>query len=415
MGGSSSRHSDSNEQQNRQRPPSSAYPGQYQRPPQYANQPPTYRPQYHQQPMMFYGQYGSAGRMQVMHHPRPPPPPPSYVQQNTTTIVNPANMKRRSLNTHAISDRPGVYSLDFLVDLSAASTCTVYFSPAVGQPDLSSGKCPMMSPDGAIPPRTFPLQRGLRQKIALEGDDAISIPDLIAKTPPGPPTPTPVHIAICLDCPEPRATQCTFISFSKQGTGGKFSAKVVGQHLHCNGSIYELQDIFGIESDGGGSADDPASGSECVICLTDPRNMAVLPCRHLCLCQDCAKTLGTQSTGCPVCRGPVQAFLKLEMKSAPPAVHEPVDLTNATAVGAPTSTSTAAPATAPSTTETPSDANNVLPTPTLPNPSDAHTPDSSTTLATSTAPLAATLAASPSFPSAVTTNTNSTAAATTPT
>lgn len=50
-------------------------------------------------------------------------------------------------------------------------------------------------------------------------------------------------------------------------------------------------------------------GSECVICLSDPRSTAVLPCRHLCLCTDCAAQLAQQSQRCPICRGPVTSLL----------------------------------------------------------------------------------------------------------
>jgi hypothetical protein len=45
-----------------------------------------------------------------------------------------------------------------------------------------------------------------------------------------------------------------------------------------------------------------ASGSECVICLTEPRDTTVLPCRHMCLCAACAQQLRFNTNKCPVCR-----------------------------------------------------------------------------------------------------------------
>ncbi|CAI5537561.1 unnamed protein product [Closterium sp. Naga37s-1] len=39
---------------------------------------------------------------------------------------------------------------------------------------------------------------------------------------------------------------------------------------------------------------------ECVVCLEDPRDTLVLPCRHLCLCLHCAKALRFQSNKCPI-------------------------------------------------------------------------------------------------------------------
>ncbi|KAJ1660999.1 E3 ubiquitin-protein ligase mgrn1 [Dispira simplex] len=41
---------------------------------------------------------------------------------------------------------------------------------------------------------------------------------------------------------------------------------------------------------------------ECVICLTNPRTVVLLPCRHMCACLPCAEALEAQSRQCPVCR-----------------------------------------------------------------------------------------------------------------
>jgi hypothetical protein len=48
--------------------------------------------------------------------------------------------------------------------------------------------------------------------------------------------------------------------------------------------------------------EDDESKGECVVCLASPRDTLALPCRHLCLCLDCARTLRTQSNRCPMCR-----------------------------------------------------------------------------------------------------------------
>ena len=42
--------------------------------------------------------------------------------------------------------------------------------------------------------------------------------------------------------------------------------------------------------------------NECVICLTDPREVAVYPCRHVCLCPTCSEALPSQGNKCPICR-----------------------------------------------------------------------------------------------------------------
>jgi len=54
-----------------------------------------------------------------------------------------------------------------------------------------------------------------------------------------------------------------------------------------------------------------SSESTCVICLTDIRNVLLLPCRHLCLCGTCAENLKYQSANCPICRIPFRALLQV--------------------------------------------------------------------------------------------------------
>ena len=51
--------------------------------------------------------------------------------------------------------------------------------------------------------------------------------------------------------------------------------------------------------------------STCVICLTDIRNVLLLPCRHICLCGSCAENLKFQSANCPICRIPFRALLQI--------------------------------------------------------------------------------------------------------
>ncbi|EDW13511.2 mitochondrial ubiquitin ligase activator of nfkb 1-A [Drosophila mojavensis] len=56
-----------------------------------------------------------------------------------------------------------------------------------------------------------------------------------------------------------------------------------------------------------------ASGhrSNCVVCLERNKNIVILPCRHLCLCKECAQQLHRLESGhrCPVCRNDVHTLL----------------------------------------------------------------------------------------------------------
>ncbi|KAL6597742.1 hypothetical protein ACP70R_046547 [Stipagrostis hirtigluma subsp. patula] len=108
-----------------------------------------------------------------------------------------------------------------------------------------------------------------------------------------------------------------FAIFVKKDDGG-YGVSVVQQTLWLHGTRYVLEEIYGIgnTADRNGHEDD--SGKECVICLSEPRDTTVLPCRHMCLCRECAQLLRFQTNKCPICRQPVERLLEIEvdMKSA---------------------------------------------------------------------------------------------------
>lgn len=62
---------------------------------------------------------------------------------------------------------------------------------------------------------------------------------------------------------------------------GNFNVKVVKQILWIDGVRYELREIFGINNSDETAVNDMDSGKECVICMTEVKNTAVLPCRHM--------------------------------------------------------------------------------------------------------------------------------------
>jgi len=56
--------------------------------------------------------------------------------------------------------------------------------------------------------------------------------------------------------------------------------------------------------------------SECVVCLIEGKDTAILPCRHLCLCGDCARIIKRQSPPrCPVCRAQVESTVRITRPS----------------------------------------------------------------------------------------------------
>ena len=95
---------------------------------------------------------------------------------------------------------------------------------------------------------------------------------------------------------------------------GVFRPSVVLQQVLVNGVLYRIHNMHGI-SGIHAPPDDPHLQRECVICLTEDSNTAVLPCNHLCLCDECARKLGTQTDfhrrKCPVCRTQLRSFLRI--------------------------------------------------------------------------------------------------------
>ena len=87
----------------------------------------------------------------------------------------------------------------------------------------------------------------------------------------------------------------------------RYSIRVLKQRAVVDGVGYDLQDIFGIEK-----MSSEAANLDCVICLMEPKDTAVLPCRHLCLCGQCADVMRHQSRRCPICRQPIASFLVIE-------------------------------------------------------------------------------------------------------
>ncbi|EEF32097.1 mahogunin, putative [Ricinus communis] len=108
-------------------------------------------------------------------------------------------------------------------------------------------------------------------------------------------------------------SQITLAVFDKKEED-KYLVRVMKQILWANGTRYELQEIYGIGNSVEVESNSSDSGKECVICLSEPRDTTVLPCRHMCMCSTCAKVLRFQTDRCPICRQPVERLLEIKVK-----------------------------------------------------------------------------------------------------
>ncbi|KAF3632796.1 putative E3 ubiquitin-protein ligase LUL4 [Capsicum annuum] len=141
-------------------------------------------------------------------------------------------------------------------------------------------------------------------------------------------------------------SQITEAVLVKKSNEDHFQVKVIKQILWIEGVRYELREIYGINNSDETNVKDDESGKECVICMTEPKDTAVLPCRHMvpkcldgcalniaslgrpfaipvspsearwarrCLCSECAKELRHQSNKCPICRQPIEELLEIKV------------------------------------------------------------------------------------------------------
>jgi len=62
-----------------------------------------------------------------------------------------------------------------------------------------------------------------------------------------------------------------------------------------NETCYESKEIYGLDD------------GDCVVCLTEPKCVTLLPCRHFCVCNTCVMRL---EKSCPVCRAKIASFIR---------------------------------------------------------------------------------------------------------
>ncbi|KAL7066155.1 zinc finger, C3HC4 type domain-containing protein [Cryptosporidium serpentis] len=94
--------------------------------------------------------------------------------------------------------------------------------------------------------------------------------------------------------------------------------RVIRQCVKYNGKIFELQDLYGLNitnnsiNEQNKSNDKYSQDDPCVICLTNPKQTILLPCRHACLCIECTNNLLARNISCPVCRQCVSGLVNIE-------------------------------------------------------------------------------------------------------
>lgn len=114
------------------------------------------------------------------------------------------------------------------------------------------------------------------------------------------------------DCPDALYAYGTVPQGVASGPGA-WPVRCIYQRARCGAQIIEMKEIYGLEERDAAPSED-AAARECVICLTEPRAVAVLPCRHLCLCTSCAPQFKYTQYRCPVCREGIVGLLQLKVE-----------------------------------------------------------------------------------------------------
>ncbi|XP_066366310.1 probable E3 ubiquitin-protein ligase LUL3 [Miscanthus floridulus] len=259
--------------------------------------------------------------------PQPPAltgPPPEFVEhQQAQKVKNYVNLHKDTIRVVPDDADPERRLVAFTFDAITDGSVTIYYFAKEGKDCSFSSIYPELQT-----PTKIPFEKGLAQRFIQPSGSGVdlgffSLDELSSSS--GEVFPLVVY-AEAYPSPEEggpsvNSTRAQITLAVLEKHNNDLQVKVVKQILWIDGMRYELQEIFGMvnstESDVA-DADADDTGKECVICLTEPRDTAVMPCRHLCLCSECAKTLRFQTNKCPICRQPVEKLMEIKVRSAEP-------------------------------------------------------------------------------------------------
>lgn len=232
-----------------------------------------------------------------------PPNPPDL--KKTKVIKNPVNLKKETLSIKRHEDEVNILFLTFEFDSDHECEMEIFY---LGE-----------EPDGmeikSSPSVVQDFSGGLGQKFFASREQALDLMDhpieKLTYKPQDTPETYPIIIKLQYKGDHRDEVKSQYTYASLIAVNNKWDIQVIKQKVRYGSNVYEIKEIYGVSAKG--KEDDDAMGRECVICMSDPRDTAVLPCRHLCLCQHCANIMRLQCNKCPICRQPVSSLLQIEM------------------------------------------------------------------------------------------------------
>ena len=107
----------------------------------------------------------------------------------------------------------------------------------------------------------------------------------------------------------------------RKTSDGSFEAKHLKHKIEIKDQCYYIYDIYGMEAVKGKTQLQQGSlGQLCSICFSKTIEVVILPCRHMCLCLECAGLFNQRDSNnkskvkaeCPMCRGHIQSFINIQ-------------------------------------------------------------------------------------------------------
>ncbi|GAB4843460.1 Probable E3 ubiquitin-protein ligase lul4 [Ancistrocladus abbreviatus] len=256
-------------------------------------------------------------------------PPPPYVEHQTAKKVkNDVNVRKETIRLEIDEGNPDHHLVSFVFDALFDGSITIYYFAK----EESNCKFTPVFPEAHTPAR-IPFQKGLGQKFQQPSGTGIDLgffelDDLAKPSPEEDVFPLVISAEICStshptddeDVDDSKSDSLPHIQITQAVLEKKnedpFQVKVIRQILWIDGVRYELREIYGIGNSASEGFNDDDPGKECVICLTEPKDTAVLPCRHMCMCSGCAKELRLQSNKCPICRQPIEELIEIKLNNS---------------------------------------------------------------------------------------------------
>jgi len=228
----------------------------------------------------------------------------------TLTIRCPVNLNKNTLQlVPVVENNSRKYRLHFVFDATDGGTASIYYCAKETRNQLGE---PIYTSIHEHQSQKF--ERGLGQSYMQTPTEYLDTSQFKEEELTYNAEQNCYPVVVVLECsgtdPKSRPISQTTFAALIHCADDSWVIKPVKQKIRFEDKSYVIHEIFGLES---GETD---IGKDCVICMTEPRDTTVLPCRHMCLCSACAEALRHQSNKCPICRSTVRSMVEIKIRSA---------------------------------------------------------------------------------------------------